>query len=102
MTLSNLPPLVTVFGGTGFLGRHVVRALAKKGYRIRVAVRRPDLGFFLTPIGTVGQIQCVQANLRYDSSIARAVAGADAVVNCVGVLAESGRQTFNSLQAEGA
>jgi uncharacterized protein YbjT (DUF2867 family) len=96
------PKLVTVFGGTGFLGRHVVRALAKKGYRIRVAVRRPDLGFFLQPLGIVGQIQCVQANLRFDGSIARAVAGADAVVNCVGVLAETGRQTFHGLQAEGA
>jgi uncharacterized protein YbjT (DUF2867 family) len=96
------PKLVTVFGGTGFLGRHVVRALAKKGYRIRVAVRRPESGFFLQPLGIVGQIQCVQANLRYDSSIIRAVAGADAVVNCVGVLAETGRQTFHGLQAEGA
>jgi uncharacterized protein YbjT (DUF2867 family) len=96
------PKLVTVFGGSGFLGRHVVRALAKKGYRIRVAVRRPELAFFLTPLGTVGQIQAVQANLRFDSSIQRAVAGADAVVNCVGVLAESGRQTFHGLQAEGA
>ena len=96
------PKLVTVFGGSGFLGRHVVRALAKKGYRIRVAVRRPELAFFLTPLGTVGQIQAVQANLRFESSIARAVAGADAVINCVGVLAETGRQTFHGLQAEGA
>lgn len=79
-----------------------MRALAKQGHRIRVAVRRPDLGFFLQPLGIVGQIRCVQANLRYDSSIADAVAGADAVVNCVGVLSESGRQTFEALQAEGA
>lgn len=96
------PKLVTVFGGSGFLGRHVVRALARRGYRVRVAVRRPNLAFFLQPLGTVGQIQPVQANLRYDASIARAVEGADAVVNCVGILAESGRQSFDEVQAEGA
>ena len=64
MTVSNLPPLVTVFGGSGFVGRHVVRALVKRGYRIRVAVRRPDLAGFLLPSGYVGQISLVQANLR--------------------------------------
>ena len=73
MTLSNLPPLVTVFGGSGFVGRHVVRALAKRGYRIRVAVRRPDLAFFLQPLGNVGQISFVQANLRYRASVDKAV-----------------------------
>jgi NADH dehydrogenase len=96
------PKLITVFGGSGFLGRHVVRALAKRGYRIRVAVRRPDLAISLYPIGVIGQIQAVQANLRYDESIARAVERADAVVNCVGILAENGRQTFDEVQAEGA
>jgi uncharacterized protein YbjT (DUF2867 family) len=96
------PKLVTVFGGSGFLGRHVVRALAKRGHRIRVAVRRPDLAISLYPIGVIGQIQAVQANLRYDESIARAVERADAVVNCVGILAENGRQTFDEVQAEGA
>jgi NADH dehydrogenase len=96
------PKLITVFGGSGFLGRHVVRALAKRGYRIRVAVRRPDLAISLYPIGVIGQIQAVQANLRYDESIARAVERADAVVNCVGILAETGRQTFDEVQAEGA
>ena len=94
--------LVTVFGGSGFLGRHVVRALAKRGYRIRVAVRRPDLALFLQPLGKVGQIVAVQANLRYPDSIARAVEGADAVVNLVGILQETGRQGFLTLQAEGA
>lgn len=94
--------LVTVFGGSGFLGRHVVRALAKRGYRIRVAVRRPDLALFLQPLGKVGQIVAVQANLRYPQSIAQAVAGADIVVNLVGILQESGRQSFSGLQAEGA
>jgi uncharacterized protein YbjT (DUF2867 family) len=96
------PKLITVFGGSGFLGRHVVRALAKRGYRIRVAVRRPDLAISLYPIGVIGQIQAVQANLRYDESIARAGERADAVVNCVGILAETGRQTFDEVQAEGA
>jgi len=96
------PKLVTVFGGSGFLGRHVVRALAKRGYRIRVAVRRPELGFFLQPLGVVGQIQVVQANLRYPDSAKRAVEKADAVVNCVGILSESGRQSFGWVQAEGA
>lgn len=92
---------VTVFGGSGFLGRHVVRALAKRGYRIRVAVRRPDLANFLQPLGVVGQIVPVQANLRYPASIRRAAANADVVVNLVGILQESGRQSFNALQADG-
>lgn len=96
------PKFVTVFGGSGFLGRHVVRALAERGYRIRVAVRRPDLAFFLQPLGAVGQIQLVQANLRYPDSVKRAVDRADAVVNCVGILNESARQRFSWVQAEGA
>ncbi|NTG49945.1 complex I NDUFA9 subunit family protein [Agrobacterium rhizogenes] len=102
MTLSNLPPLVTVFGGSGFIGRHVVRALAKRGYRIRVAVRRPDLAGYLQPQGNLGQISIVQANLRYRNSIDRAVEGAQHVVNCVGILAESGRNTFDAVQEFGA
>ncbi|WP_112662015.1 complex I NDUFA9 subunit family protein [Microvirga flavescens] len=93
--------LVTVFGGSGFLGRHVVQALAKRGYRVRVAVRRPDLANFLQPLGTVGQIQAVQANLRDPASIATAVKNADVVVNLVGILQESGRQGFDILQAQG-
>ena len=102
MTLSNLPPLVTVFGGSGFVGRHVVRSLAKRGYRIRVAVRRPDLAFFLQPLGNVGQISFVQANLRYRASVDKAVQGADHVVNCVGILFESGRNSFDAVQDFGA
>lgn len=101
MTLANLPPLVTVFGGSGFIGRHVVRVLAKRGYRIRVAVRRPDLAGFLQPLGNVGQISLVQANLRYRNSIDRAVEGADHVINCVGILFESGRNTFDAVQEFG-
>ena len=93
--------LVTVFGGSGFLGRHVVRALAKRGWRVRAAVRRPDLAGHLQPMGGVGQIMAVQANLRYPDSVMRAVEGADAVVNLVGILFEGGRQSFDQVQAEG-
>jgi NADH dehydrogenase len=94
--------LVTVFGGSGFVGRHVVRALARRGYRVRVAVRRPDLAGFLQPMGGVGQIQAVQANLRYRWSVDRAVDGADTVVNLVGILHQSGGQTFAGVQDFGA
>ncbi len=94
--------LVTVVGGSGFVGRHVVRALARHGYRVRVAVRRPDLAFHLQPLGGVGQIHAVQANVRFPHSLDAAMAGADAVVNLVGILAPDGRQTFRSVQAEGA
>lgn len=102
MTLSNMPKLVTVFGGSGFLGRHIVRSLAKRGFRVRVAVRRPDLAFHLQPLGNVGQISFVQANLRYRSSVDAAVRGADHVVNCVGLLFEAGRNTFDATQDFGA
>ena len=94
--------LVTVFGGSGFVGRHVVRALARRGWRVRAAVRRPDLAGHLQPMGAVGQVHAVQANLRYPESVTRAVAGADAVVNCVGILAPSGHQTFKEIHTEGA
>lgn len=94
--------LVTVFGGSGFIGRYVTRSLAEQGYRVRVACRRPDLAGFLQPSGNVGQVQLVQANLRYEWSIDRAVEGADAVVNLVGILVEGGKQTFSALQAQGA
>ena len=87
---SNIDTLVTVFGGSGFVGRHVVRALAKRDYRIRIAVRRPDLAGHLQPLGRVGQIMPVQANLRYPASVlANAVHGAEIVINLVGVLASS-------------
>ncbi len=94
--------LVTVFGGSGFVGRHLVRALAKSGWRIRVAVRRPDLAFHLQPLGRVGQIHAVQANVRNQDSVNRAVEGADAVVNLVGILYQSGQQRFDAVQARGA
>ena len=94
--------LVTVFGGSGFLGRHVVRALARAGYRIRPAVRRPDLAFHLQPLGRVGQIHPVQANLRYPASVEAAVRDADVVINLVGILFERGRQRFEAVHAQGA
>ena len=102
MTKSNVPKLVTVFGGSGFVGRHVVRALARRGYNIRVAVRRPDLAGFLQPMGNVGQIAAVQANLRNRASVDRAVQGSDHVINLVGVLFEKGRNNFDNVQDFGA
>lgn len=94
--------LVVVFGGSGFIGRHVVRALAKRGARIRIGMRRPHLGHELRVLGDVGQIQLVQANVRYPASIDAALEGADAVVNLVAVLAERGRQRFETLHVEAA
>ena len=100
--LGNLDTLVTVFGGSGFLGRSVVRALCKRDYRIRVAVRRPELAGHLQPLGRVGQIHAVTANLRYPASVEAAMAGSHVAVNLVGILAESGPQTFEAVQAIGA
>lgn len=94
--------LVTIIGGSGFVGRHLVRALARRGYRIRPAVRRPDLAGHLQPLGTVGQIMPVQANIRYPQSVAAACEGADVVINLVGVLYNAGAQTFDALHAFGA
>jgi uncharacterized protein YbjT (DUF2867 family) len=102
MTAIPLETLVTVFGGSGFLGRHVVRALAKLGYRIRVAVRRPELAGFLQPLGEVGQIHAVQANVRHAASVEAAARDADVVINLVGILFERGRQKFDAVQAVGA
>src|ERR1700693_3223535 len=99
---SNQETLVTVFGGSGFLGRNVVRALAKRDYRIRVAVRRPELAGYLQPTGRVGQIHAVQANLRYPASIEAAMRDSHVAINLVGILAEAGAQTFDAVQAEGA
>lgn len=97
-----LSGLVTVFGGSGFVGRHAVRALARRGWRIRVACRRPDLAGHLQPMGRVGQIHAVQANVRNPGSVRRAVEGADAVVNLVAILAPSGQQTFEAVHVAGA
>ncbi len=102
MKVSTSPAkLVTVFGGSGFVGRQIVQALAKRGYRVRAAVRRPDLAGHLAPLGDVGQVTAVQANLRYGWSVERALKGADAVVNAVGILYETSRQSFEEVQAIG-
>ena len=94
--------LVTVFGGTGFIGRQVVRSLAKQGYRVRVAARNVGRGYRLRMLGDVGQIEVVQANVRNPDSIGRALDGAEACVNLVGVLFESGRQGFQTIHTMGA
>ena len=101
-TISSTPKLVTVFGGSGFVGRHLVQALARRGYRIRVACRRPDLAGHVAHLGNVGQIQPVQANVRVRWSVDRAVEGADHVVNLVAILHESGRQRFAAVHDFGA
>lgn len=94
--------LVTVFGGSGFVGRHVVRALVKDGWRVRVPMRRPHTGHELRVIGNVGQVQLVQANIRFMRSVERAVEGSDAVINLVGILFKSGKQSFSAVHAIGA
>jgi NADH dehydrogenase len=101
ITLGNTS-VVTVFGGSGFLGRYVVQELARAGCRIKVAVRRPDLALHLQPLGAVGQIALIQANVRDDKSVADALRGADAAVNLVGILEQSGRQRFRAVHAEAA
>src|SRR6202790_3092917 len=99
---SNQETLVTVFGGSGFLGRNVVRALAKRGFRIRVAVRRPELAGPLQPLGRVGQIHAVQANVRYPASVEAAMRDSQVAINLVGILTEGGAQTFDAVQGRGA
>ncbi|MCE8508830.1 complex I NDUFA9 subunit family protein [Ruegeria pomeroyi] len=94
--------LVTIYGGSGFVGRYIARRMAKEGWRVRVAVRRPNEAMHVKPYGAVGQVEPVLCNLRDDNSVAQAMRGADAVVNCVGVLNELGRNSFDAVQAEGA
>lgn len=94
--------LVTIYGGSGFVGRYIARRLAKDGWRVRVAVRNPNEAMFVKPYGVVGQVEPVMCNIRDDASVASVMTGADAVVNCVGVLDEIGKNTFDAVQAEGA
>ncbi len=101
-TVTQVPQLVTIFGGTGFVGRYVVRSLAKRGYRVRVACRNPNTAHHLQPLGNVGQIQAIAANLRSRRSVDRAVEGAGHVINLVGILHEGGNQTFDAIQDSGA
>jgi uncharacterized protein YbjT (DUF2867 family) len=102
--LSTLAPgaLVTVVGGSGFLGRYIVQRLAEAGLRVRVAVRHPETALFLKPLGGLGQIQLVHGDITSDAQMAAAFDGAAAGVNLVGILAESGKQRFDAVQAQGA
>ncbi len=99
--LSDMAPIATIFGGSGFVGRYIAQALARRGWRVRVAVRRPNEALFVRQYGVVGQVEPMQVNVRDDASCRRAVEGATAVVYSVGVLAQSGKNTFQALQAEG-
>jgi uncharacterized protein YbjT (DUF2867 family) len=99
---SNTDTLVTVFGGSGFLGRNVVRALAKRDFRLRVAVRRPELAGHLQPLGRVGQIHAVQANVRYPASVEAAMRDSHVAINLVGILSAGGAQSFDAVHAKGA
>lgn len=94
--------LVTIYGGSGFVGRYIARRMAKAGWRVRVAVRKPNEAVFVKPYGVVGQVEPVFCNIRDDDSVRSVMQGADAVVNCVGVLVESGKNTFDAIQHEGA
>jgi NADH dehydrogenase len=98
----DIPETVTVFGGAGFVGTQIVQLLARAGYRVRVAVRRPDLAGHLRPLGGVGQVALVQANVRNMNSVMAATRGADHVVNLVGIGRERGKQRFRAVNATGA
>ena len=100
--MNQSPKIVTIFGGSGFVGRYVARRMAKAGWRVLIAVRRPNEAHFVRPYGVVGQVEPILANVRDDASVRAALAGSDAVVNCVSVLQESGKQTFEALNDAGA
>lgn len=94
--------LVTIYGGSGFVGRYIARRMAKAGWRVRVAVRRPNEALYVKPYGVVGQVEPILCNIRDDASVRAALQGADAVVNCVGILNIRGRNNFDAVQHEGA
>lgn len=94
--------LVTILGGSGFVGRYIARRMAQAGWRVRVATRRPNERLYVRTYGAVGQVEPVLCNIRDEGSLRAAIRGADAVVNCVGILAEKKRNTFAAVQAEGA
>lgn len=94
--------LVTIYGGSGFVGRYIAQRMAKEGWRVRVAVRRPNEALFVKPYGVVGQVEPVLCNIRDDASVAAAMSGADAVVNCVGIDNEVGKNTFDDVHVVGA
>lgn len=100
--MSGSTPLVTIIGGSGFVGRYIAQRMARRGWRVRVACRRPNEALFVKPYGVVGQVEPVQCNIRDDASLQRIISGSDAVVNCVGVLWQAGPNTFAAVQDEGA
>ena len=94
--------LVTIYGGSGFVGRYIARRMAKAGWRVRVAVRRPNEALFVRPYGVVGQVEPVLCNIRDDASVAAVMQGADAVVNCIGTFDAGGKNNFDAVQHLGA
>lgn len=102
MAATSTAPLVTIIGGSGFVGRYVAQRMARRGWRVRVAVRRPNEANFVRPYGDVGQVEPIQANIRDEASTRRAIEGATAVINCVGVLTDTGRQSFAAVHVDGA
>jgi len=94
--------LVTIYGGSGFVGRYITQRMARAGWRVRVAVRRPNEALFVKPYGAVGQVEPVFCNIRDDASVAAVMQGADAVINCVGILSKSGKNTFEAIHVDGA
>lgn len=100
--MTSSSPIVTIIGGSGFVGRYIAQRMARRGWRVRVACRRPNEALFVKPYGTVGQVEPIQCNIRDEASTRRAIAGATAVVNCVGLLWESGKNTFDACQTDGA
>jgi NADH dehydrogenase len=95
-------PIVTIIGGSGFVGRHIAQRMARRGWRVRVACRRPNEAMYVKPYGTVGQVEPVQCNIRDEPSTRAVIRGADAVINCVGLLFNTGPNSFDACQAEGA
>lgn len=100
--MTNPTPIVTIFGGSGFLGRYIAQRMARAGWRVRVATRRPNEAMFVKPYGAVGQVEPVLANVRNEESVRAVIRGASAVVNCVGILSEVGAQRFRTVQADAA
>lgn len=100
--MSNTTPIVTVFGGSGFVGRYITHRLARAGWRVRVAVRRPNEAMHVKPYGDVGQVEPILCNVRDEASTRRAIEGEDAVVNCVGILQETKFQSFEDVHVDAA
>jgi NADH dehydrogenase len=102
MEARRMSKLVTIYGGSGFVGRYIARRMAQAGWRVRVAVRRPNEALFVKTYGVVGQVEPVLCNIRDDASVRKVMQGADAVVNCVGTFDKGGKNNFTAVQSEGA